>query len=156
MFADAAVRECEFAPQAGDLIPQPLVLLERQAEPDADRFVPCAPAHRKPCWRPPLAALPLDVGAQVRLDVEELAADARPHGHDRERDRFACPLDLGQRAPGALRGARRARGCRLAQDDGALEGHEPSSPLRCWRAAAGATTFSVGAESRPVARTPDW
>ena len=91
--------------------PQPLVVLERYPEPDADRFVPCAPAHRKPCWRRLLAALPFDVGAQVGLTVEELAADARPRGNDRERDRFAAPARA--RPARCVRAPRRPSSARL-------------------------------------------
>src|SRR4051812_382860 len=93
-FTSAAVGEREFIAQCGELFSQPLVLVERHPEPDADRFISCALAHRQPCWCRLLAALPFDVGAQVGVGVEELAADARPRSDERERDRLAFALEL--------------------------------------------------------------
>ena len=118
------MRDRELVAQRGDLFPQPLVVVERGSEPDADRFVPCALTHRELCRRLLPAALPLDLGAQAGVAVEELAADPRPRGDERERDRCAFALELGQRAAGALArrrssgrlrpcsGRRRARGSR--------------------------------------------
>ena len=91
------MRQRELITQRRDLFPQPLVLVECHPEPDADRFVACPRALREPCRRPLLAALPFNVGAQVGVAVEELAADPRAGGDDRERDRFACALELDQR-----------------------------------------------------------
>ena len=112
-----------------------------RSEPDADRFVACALTHREPRRCPVVAALPLDVRAQAGVAVEELAADARLLGDDRERDRRAFALEFDQRAAGALCGAGRAGGCRRAQDGGALSGHAPS-PWRCWDARVISTTSS--------------
>jgi hypothetical protein len=102
-FADAAVRERELVSQRGDLFTPPLVVVERRSEPDADRFVFRAPAHREPRQRPLVAALPLDLGAQAGVAVEELAADPRAGGDERGRDRFAFALELDPAAAGAPR-----------------------------------------------------
>jgi hypothetical protein len=46
------MREREFVAQRGDLFAQPLVVLERRSEPDADRFVACALTRWQPRRRP--------------------------------------------------------------------------------------------------------
>jgi hypothetical protein len=92
-FADAAVSERELVPQRGDLFAEPLVVVERRSEPDADRFAPCALTHWEPRRRPLVAALPLDLSAQAGMAVEELAADPRADGDERKRDRCAFALE---------------------------------------------------------------
>jgi hypothetical protein len=99
-----------------------LVLLERAAQPCADRFVICARVPVRPGRGVVLLlAELLDRGAQLRVGVEIAGADARLGGDGQERDRLSAPVELSDRVTGALLGGDRPGSGRAAQRLGIVE-----------------------------------